>query len=74
MIDENELNLIDEEEASGLSWARVEVHRDKSHWIPFRSFEARFESLSQNIFYTGETGYKTCIFTSFSYTILTLLG
>ena len=44
MIDENELNLIDEEEASGLSWARVEVHRDKSHWIPFRSFEARFES------------------------------
>ena len=25
MIDENELNLIDSEEASGLSWARVEV-------------------------------------------------
>ena len=41
MIDENELNLIDSEEASGLSWARVEVRvttqviEHCSKWLKF---------------------------------------
>ena len=38
-MDETELGLIDPDEASGLSWARIEVHRDKSQWIPLRSLE-----------------------------------
>ena len=37
--DDAEEKLVDQEEASGLTWARFEVHRAKTQWLPLRSLE-----------------------------------
>ena len=37
--EEQESNLIDGDEAAGLTWARFEVHREKTNWMPIRSLE-----------------------------------